>query len=315
MSEEDPILRVESVRYRYRRSGGWALDGVSFAVERGTILGLVGPNGSGKTTLYRLILGLSSPDAGRIAVAGTTPSAYRTRHGIGHLPEQGRLPGNVRVRELAIFVGRLAGLSRSELQAALERLRELLRLEDVVDARIGTLSHGYRQRVGLLAALLGDPELLLLDEPANGLDPTSVGVLRSLLRDSRRRGRTVIVSSHNLLELERVCDEVIILSQGRSLGRASRAELVARPDIWVVQLGEDARRTPAEQPAREVAAGAIRLAADELAFPDEEPARRFARLVENGGGVVELIEQRPFDLECLFHSLVDEGSARAEKTG
>jgi ABC-type multidrug transport system ATPase subunit len=302
-----PLIEVEKARYRYG-TGDWALDNISFKVDSGVVLGLVGPNGSGKTTLYRLVLGLMRPQEGRVEVAGAAPAAHRRRFGIGYLPEQVKLPGNVRVRELAVLMARLAGLSGLQLSGAIDRLMGTLAIEETADALVGTLSHGYRQRVGLLAALLGDPDLLLFDEPANGLDPASIGVLRSVLRALKRKGRTVIVSSHNLLELERVCDEVLILSQGRLLGRTSRQELALHTDVWVVQLGVESEAALSRAQGLYTELEGVQLAADEVAFIDELAARRFAERVEAGGGGTEAIERRPFDLEYLFHSLVQNES-------
>lgn len=300
-------VEVHSVRFRYGPRRGWALDDVSFEVPAGRVLGLVGPNGSGKTTLYRLLLGLAAPTDGRVLIDGRSPAAFRTQCGIGYLPEQVRLPGAARVSELAALMARLAGLGGAQARAATGALVEVLALGDKVDEMIAALSHGYRQRVGLLSVLLGDPPLLLLDEPANGLDPASVGLLRSLLRRLRRAGCTVLVSSHNLLELERVCDDMLILSEGRLLGRVSREELLARPDIWVVLLQPE-RPTPMPMAeASRVVHGAVRLAADEVAFPASDRARAFADAVEREGGSVERIERRPFDLEYLFHLRVQQG--------
>jgi len=299
-----PLIEVENLSYRYRRGGHAALQRLSFAVERGRVVGLVGPNGSGKTTLYRLILGFVRPREGRVAVGGTDPAAYRRTRGIGYLPEQVSLPGNVRVRELALLIARLAGLRGREVRRAIDCYMDRLALGGWADAVVGTLSHGYRQRVGLLAALLGDPELLLLDEPANGLDPASVGILRSVIRGLKRRGRTVVVSSHNLLELERLCDELLILGHGRLLGRSSRDELAERSAIWVVLLGTGRAGVCARAETLCPEFGGILLAADEAAFGDARSARAFATRVEAAGGSVESIERRPFDLEYLFHSLV-----------
>ncbi len=160
--------------------------------------------------------------------------------------------------------------------------------------------------------LLGSPRLLLLDEPANGLDPASVGILRTLLRRLRRAGRTVFVSSHNLLELERVCDEVFILSEGRLQGRISRRELAAQPDIWVVLVRTERLTSPLAVEAPPLEQGAVRLAADEVAFPNREMARAFAATVQREGGSVERLERRPFDLEYLFHLRVQRRDAEPE---
>lgn len=307
-SDHRTLVEIYDVRYRYRSEREPALVDLSFEIERGAVLGLVGPNGSGKTTLYRLILGLTRPTSGRVVVAGLAPHVYRMRYGIGYLPEQVRLPGSVRVRDFAGYVARLSGLKGGAATTAIDELSRMLALRERADAMIRTLSHGFRQRVGLLVALLGDPELLLFDEPANGLDPDSIGVLRSLLRSLKRRGRTVIVSSHNLLELERICDTVIILRQGRLLGRSSREELVGRPDIWVVQLGSEEFAGSPEAPSLFATLGGVQLAADEVAFADEQSARHYAAVISPAEGGVESIERRPFDLEYLFHSLVQGGS-------
>jgi len=311
--ESQLLVEIENVRYRYGRAPVWALDGISVRIERGRVVGLVGPNGSGKTTLYRLMLGFMPPQQGRVRVAGMAPTAYRKTRGIAYLPEQVRLPGRVRVRELAVFMGRLAGLQGTALSGSIDGLIGTLALEDKADALIGTLSHGYRQRVGLLAALLGDPELLLFDEPASGLDPASVAVLRSLLRALKRRARTVVVSSHNLLELERVCDDVYVLRHGRLLGRWSQEEIEGRPDVWVVQLTPGSVALGRRSEAVCTALGGVRMAVDEVAFADEQAACSYAESVRVAGdAAVEAIERRRFDLEYLFHSLVQEEHGKGE---
>ncbi len=303
------LVELDGVRFRYRSAEGWAIDDLTFTIERGTVLGLIGPNGSGKTTLYRLLLGFLQPVAGRVSVGGVTPTEYRTGTGVGYLPEQVRMPGNVRVREFAILIARLAGLPASGIEPTLGRLMQGLAISEKSDSLIGRLSHGYRQRVGLLAALLGETELVLLDEPANGLDPGSMGVLRSVLRALKLRGRTVVVSSHNLLELERVCDEILILREGRLLGLCTRESLVARPDVWVVQLRALKKVEPARINDLCAKLDGVRLATDEAGFTNGRRAREFARRVSEAGAAVETIERRAFDLEYLFHSLLQRPSS------
>jgi ABC-2 type transport system ATP-binding protein len=309
---DGPLIEVENLYFSYGSREKPALERLSFEIERGRVVGVVGPNGSGKTTLYRLILGFLRPQKGRVTVCGMGAAVYRRNRGVGYLPEQVRLPGNVRVRELAVLTARLAGLRGRAVVEAIERYTNMLALAETTDALLGVLSHGYRQRVGLLVALLGDPELVLLDEPANGLDPASVGVLRSVIRGLKRHGRTVIVSSHNLSELERICDEVLVLGYGRLLGRSARHEHLERPDTWVVLLGEKLGEASARADALCLELGGVRLAADEAAFTDARAARAFARRIERAGAKVESIERRPYDLEFLFHSLVQKNSADGE---
>lgn len=299
-------LQVEGVTYGYRGAERPALDDLSFETRGGTVLGVVGPNGSGKTTLFRLLLGFARPDCGKVRIGGLDPANHRRRYGVGYLPESVALP-DVTALELATFAASLAGFGRAAAAQQIELYSDALDLGGALTKRTHHLSHGYRQRVGLLLAMLGDPGLVLLDEPANGLDPDSMGVLRSLLRGLRRRGATVLVSSHNLLELQRVCDEVLLLRQGRLLGRSTREELAESPDIFVVQLkpGVNDRSVDARELRR---LGGVRFAADEYAFPSQEAARRFAY----GSASAQLIERRPSDLEYLFHSLVQR-SASGEK--
>lgn len=309
---DGPLIEVENLYFSYRSRGKPALERLNFEVERGRVVGVAGPNGSGKTTLYRLILGFLRPQKGRVTVCGMDAAVYRQNRGVGYLPEQVRLPGNVRVRELAVLMARLAGLRGRAVGEAVERYTNMLALAETTDTVLGVLSHGYRQRVGLLVALLGDPELVLLDEPANGLDPASVGMLRSVIRGLKRHGRTVVVSSHNLSELERICDEVLVLGYGRLLGRSARHQHVERPETWVVLLGEEPGEASARADALCLELGGVRLAADEAAFTDARAARAFARRIERAGAAVESIERRPFDLEFLFHSLVRKNLADGE---
>lgn len=303
------MVEFRAVDFRYRAADRLAVRDLSFRVDRGTVHGLAGPNGSGKTTVYRLLMGFIRPESGWVSVGGDDPGRYRVENGIGYLPEQVRLPGAVRVDEFAMFMARLAGFSAKEIGPICEPVMAALGLTDKAPIPIGSLSHGFRQRVGLLAVLLGDPQLVLMDEPANGLDPTSMGLLRSMIRALKRRGRTVIVSSHNLAELERICDELSILQEGTLLGRSTRDALAGRPGVWVVRLSYNGRlRSPLVGRVCGMLGG-VRLATDEVGFKEVRSAQEFVRRMVAAGAPVETVEKRPFDLEFLFHSLVQEKSS------
>ncbi|MGD8867667.1 MAG: ABC transporter ATP-binding protein [Gemmatimonadales bacterium] len=306
------MAALDAVGFRYRSRGPWAVRDLSFRVARGSVHGLAGPNGSGKTTIYRLLMGFIQPELGSVSVDGVEPARYRVGKGIGYLPEQVRLPGAVRVGEFAVFMARLAGHPGRGVRSVTKPYIEALGLTDRFATPIGSLSHGFRQRVGLLAVLLGDPQLVLLDEPATGLDPGSVGLLRSVIRGLRRRGRTIVVSSHNLAELERVCDELSILREGALLGRCGREALDGRPGVWVVRLSHNGRLRSARLGQLCARFGGVRLATDEVGFEERRSAREFVRRVVAAGAAVEAVERRPFDLEFLFHSLVQEESTDRE---
>jgi ABC-2 type transport system ATP-binding protein len=191
-----------------------ALDGVSFAVRRGRIVGFVGRNGSGKTTTMRVICGLVAPDRGSVLWDGRPVDAgFRSR--IGYLPEErGLYPKMTAARQLA-YLGELSGLDRAEAVQRAGLLVDRLGLTERAGDRVEKLSLGNQQRVQLAAALVHDPELLVLDEPFSGLDPVGVEVLAGVLRDEVTRGAAVLFSSHQLELVERLCDEVVIIDAGR----------------------------------------------------------------------------------------------------
>lgn len=194
-----------------------ALHGLSLAIRDG-VVGLIGPNGAGKTTLLRLLLGAVLPLRGRVALDGLAPEAYRSRRPLGFLPEKPALPEWLTVGE---FLDGVAEISSPAPAALLDGVASLR------DRRLGQLSLGQHRRVELVAALCGDPDLVLMDEPTNGLDPLAVGLLRDTVLGSRRPGRTIIVSSHHLDELQRVVDAVVLLREGSLRGMWQREAALA----------------------------------------------------------------------------------------
>jgi ABC-2 type transport system ATP-binding protein len=195
-----------------------AVDDVSLAVERGEVMGLLGPNGSGKTTFLRVLAGYLHPTSGtaRIADIDVVRDSLRARRRVGYVPEDAPLYPGMDVQEFLTFMGRLKGLTAGIVGAAVEATAERLGLTDFRRVQIGRLSHGYRQRVAIAQALLGDPDLLILDEPTNGLDPRQIIEVRGLIR-SLAGERTILVTSHILTEIERVADRAAILLDGRLL--------------------------------------------------------------------------------------------------
>ena len=206
-------LELAGVTKRYGSRA--ALQDVDLRVAPGEALGLLGPNGAGKTTALRLLLGFARPTAGRVGLRGGDPARPESRRGVAYLPERLRLPGRMGVRALLALHGRLAGLEGAELEREIDEVLERTGLADRSDDRIGGLSKGLTQRVGFAQALLGRPEVLLLDEPTSGLDPIGIRDARDWIQLARERGATVLVSSHVLSEVERVCDHAAILHEGR----------------------------------------------------------------------------------------------------
>ena len=210
------MVTFEHVTKRYGRFT--AVRDVTLSVAAGEVLGLLGPNGSGKTTLLRMLTGYSSPSRGRLTVAGfdTVRQPMEARRRIGYVPESLPLYGHMRVRELLRFMALLRGVEERAVPAAVEEAAAALDLHDVLAAPIRTLSRGFRQRVAIAQALVHSPEVLVLDEPTNGLDPRQIIETRLLVR--RLAGqRTVLMSSHILSEIAKTVDRVAILLDGALL--------------------------------------------------------------------------------------------------
>ncbi|MBP2331781.1 ABC transporter ATP-binding protein [Corynebacterium freneyi] len=217
------------------------LDGMSFTVHPGEIYGFVGANGAGKTTTMRIALGVLSTDGGEVRL-GDAPLDDTSRRTIGYMPEERGLYPKEKVLDQLIYFARLHGLDGPTAKDRAESLLETLDLSERAGDKVDTLSLGNQQRVQLAAALVHDPEVLVLDEPFSGLDPIAVGVMSRVLRERADRGIPVVFSSHQLDLVERLCDRVGIIRDGRMLAEGTVAELRAKgPSL----IGVDVPSAPA----------------------------------------------------------------------
>jgi len=201
-----------------------ALDDLSFKVPAGVVVGFLGPNGAGKTTTMRAIFGLTELDAGSVRWNGA-PIGQAERRRFGYMPEERGLYPAMRVGEQIEYLGRLHGLNAADATAATTTWLERLELSDRRDSKVETLSHGNQQRVQLAAALVHQPELLVLDEPLSGLDPTGIDVIGNVLLDRARAGCCVLFSSHQLDQVEDLCEQVNIIDHGRLVASGTVDEL------------------------------------------------------------------------------------------
>ncbi len=300
--DSDPMIAVEHLTKRYGRQ--LAVDDISFRCEPGTVTGFLGPNGAGKSTTLRMICGLTTPNAGTANVLETT---YRS------LPNPGREVG-VLLDASAQHSGRSGRealtLSAKILGVETKRVDELLEYVGLSGSaarkRVGNYSLGMRQRLGIAQALIGDPKVLILDEPANGLDPEGIAWMRRLLRDFADRAGTVLLSSHLLREIEAVADQLVVIGHGKIVAQGSQAELLAATGVIVRGLDQGALHqalADAGMTATPGADGAL------LVEADAEAVGRAAL----AAGVV-LTELRPADtggLEELFLSLTSSGREEA----
>jgi ABC-2 type transport system ATP-binding protein len=300
------VIEVAGLRKEYRRLRGSprvAVDGLDFAVPEGGVFGFLGPNGAGKTTTIRCLLGLVAPTAGTCRLLGTDVRGelQRVVGRVGAIVESPALFPTMSGRRNLELLGRLEGIGPRRVTATLERVGLAERADDLVKR----YSLGMRQRLGLAAALLKDPEVLILDEPANGLDPAGIKEVRELLRGLGGEGRTVFVSSHLLSEVRQVCDQVAILARGRCVAAGPVAQVLssARGVGLLVRL-EDLERGRAV-----LAAAGIQATPNgevlRVALPSEEAATVTKALAAEGLYLTELRADEA-DLETVFLELTGE---------
>lgn len=208
------ILEINGLTKRY--ADKTALSDVSFNVEKGAICGLLGPNGAGKTTLLRIINSILVADSGSITVNGEPASMKANRH-IGYMPEERGLYDKMRVEEQILYFGRLKGGDPKRLREVMNEYIELFNLNDDRRRRVKELSKGNQQKVQIIATLVHEPELVILDEPFSGFDPINGAILRELISRLHSRGKTVILSSHNMPAIEEICSDIALINHGRLL--------------------------------------------------------------------------------------------------
>ena len=204
-----------------------AVHDVSLTVNAGEVYGLIGPNGSGKSTTMKVILGLLSPTEGNTSIFGIPSTEVASRRSVGFLPENPYFYKHLNGRETLHFYGRLCGMSGDPLKSRTEEMLKLTGLEDAATRRVGGYSKGMLQRLGLAQALIHEPQLLVLDEPTAGVDPSGSRIIRDLIIEFRSRGITVLVTSHLLEQMQEVCDRVGIMAHGRMVREGRLEELIA----------------------------------------------------------------------------------------
>jgi len=212
-----------------------ALDSVSMSVAQGEIFGLLGPNGAGKTTMMKVILGITQITSGEVTIAGLPPSNPRSRQRVGYLPENHRFPDYMTGYQLLLFTGQMHGIDTREYEERADRLLDLVGMTKWAHVNIRKYSKGMLQRIGLAQSMIPDPDLLLLDEPTDGVDPVGRTEIREVLRHIRDEGKSIVLNSHLLAEVETVADRVAILNKGRLARIAPVEELTSRQSQYEVE--------------------------------------------------------------------------------
>ncbi len=253
-----------------------AVDQVSFSVPRGQVVGLLGPNGCGKSTTLKIVLGLVTATSGSFSLLGDPTASPAIRARVGFLPEAPYFHRFLTGRELVRMCAQLSGVQENQLASAVE---EALALADMTEAgarTVGTYSKGMLQRIGLAQAIVHDPELVILDEPTAGVDPVGSGAIGRMIRAMRDRGKTVVLCSHLLGQVEQVCDRVAIMDRGRLVLEGALDDVLARRDRHEITVEG---LTPAAREAAEAALSAAGARVLSIAHPRQSLEDLFRRLV------------------------------------
>ncbi len=276
------------------------LDDVTFGVGAGRLTGFVGGNGAGKTTTMRIVLGVLAADSGEVLMNGR-PVTADDRRGFGYMPEERGLYPKMRVHEQLVYLARLRGMRAADASAAADDLIDRLELSERRDEPIEKLSLGNQQRAQIAAALVHDPSVLVLDEPFSGLDPMAVETVLGVLAERAARGVPVLFSSHQLDLVERLCDDIVVIADGRIRAAGTRDELRARGagDQWELQVGDDAgwvRSLP------DIAV--IDFDGDYVLFEADAAAAQSVLRLASDRGVVERFAPRRPTLTEIFREVV-----------
>jgi ABC-2 type transport system ATP-binding protein len=313
MTSPGPVLVVDKLTKMYGQFT--ALDAVSFSLDRGRILGLIGPNGAGKTTAIKILVGLARPTSGSARIAGVdcANDSKKIKRLVGYMPDSFGSFDNMRVREYLDFFGAAFGIGR---RARARRIAEVLETTNATymqDRYVETLSHGMQQRVGIARTLLHDPQVLIFDEPANGLDPQARIEMRHLLLQLAEMGKTLLVTSHILPELSRICHQVAILTDGKLRAFGTLDEIlrtISQDRMIEVQLAVADNLSTAETVVREAVGtgGDVSVSPAEAVvrfrtgMSDAELGALLAKLVRADAGVTQFRELQT-NLEDAFLSV------------
>ncbi len=289
-----------------RAKAVYALRSVSLTVHKGQIVGLIGPNGAGKSTLLNLIAGLILPSEGAVTVCGHRARSIAARRGLGYMPEHPVFPGLYTARAILRYHGALLGYTSAVIARLIDRSIDQLQMQEFIDRPASDFSQGMKQRLSLAVAMLNDPQLLLLDEPSNGLDPVGIIQLRDLLKRLRDSGAAIVISSHRLGELEKLTSDYLFMHRGRIVSFADRisAGQAGKLHVELVSNGRQvAERLSGPDRVLEISDTELVVGIDD---PDEVPDI-VSNLVHGGARIRSVLLQGE-DIEQVFLRLCKEGT-------
>jgi ABC-2 type transport system ATP-binding protein len=303
----DPVVRVKDLKKVFgksllKRKGFPALCGIDLEVQRGQVFGLLGPNGAGKTTLVKVLLGLTRGWTGEASLLGRSPGDPKSRRRVGFLPEAHRLPPYLTGHQVMHLFGMMSGADSDVVRARIGPLLDKVNMTSSADRKIREYSKGMQQRLGLAQALVHDPEVVFLDEPTDGVDPVGRASIREMVLDMKARGVTVFINSHLLMEVELICDHVVIMDKGKVLVQGSIDDLTPRTGAVEIDL----REIPddLEQSLTDHGRGfALRAGGFQLELNDDELDGLIDHLRARGLSILSIVPRR-LTLEQSFIGLI-----------
>lgn len=314
------MITVQNVNKYY--GSLWAAKNLNFSIREGECVGFLGLNGAGKSTTLRMLSCLTLPTSGRIQIRGFDVEAqpHEIRRFIGYLPETPPLYNEMTVQEFIEFAGQLRGLGASQAKTRAKEAMAICSLERVHNQVIATLSHGYKQRVGIAQAIVHQPSLLILDEPIKGLDPVQIVEMREMIRNLRGK-HTILLSTHILSEIEKTCDRILMIHQGTIAGEGTEEELArrfssgSRVEVLVRGSADALKRAlaavpKAGQPEVEETGGVVRA---RLTLPDEQREALSRAIVHANLGLIGL-RTLSHDLEGIFVQMSQQPTTAATPT-
>ncbi|MFK8113829.1 MAG: ABC transporter ATP-binding protein [Rubripirellula sp.] len=331
--DSDAVIEIENLTKRY--GDFTALDSLSLRVNRGQILGFIGPNGAGKTTTIRILVGLLKPTSGSAQIAGADclRQARKIKRLVGYMPDRFGRYNNMRVSEYLDFFGAAYGLSRQQRNKQIDRVLKIAGASHMRDLFVDALSHGMQQRIGIARTLIHDPQVLILDEPANGLDPQARIEMRSMLLRLSELGKTLIVTSHILPELARICDSVAMITKGklraygtvdeimRDIHQLRTFEALLCDNSQQKSVSDSIKKWLSEHESKEKAKSvkvSSVLAESVVRFTtslnDQQISPLLSHLIEQGETIAQFREISS-NLEDAFLSVAGAGESQAAETG
>jgi ABC-2 type transport system ATP-binding protein len=305
-----PIVQLNNIRKVYDTKV--AVEGLSLTIEHGTMFGLLGPNGSGKTSSIRMMIGMTVPDSGTISLFDK-PFSRASLSRVGYLPEERGLYKKMKVLDQLVFLGQLHGLTESTARTRSLAWCERMQITEAIEKKTEDLSKGMQQKIQFIAALLHDPELVIMDEPFSGLDPVNATLLMDTLVDLRREGKAVLFSTHRMDQVEKLCDAIALISRGKLVLSGSMREVKSRYTrnrLQVVFTGDDSfLRNPGVVEAKNYSGIA------EITLRDEAAAQQvLAEAIGHGTQIVRFEVMEP-SLEDIFIECVRASFGDAEARG